>query len=337
MVDMTIDGKALNQFLETVKPITTKRFNVPYEDWVFFDGDFAYAFNGLYFYHTPFKAPGVMALPAKRTLLTLPKDSGEIGVLLGKDYIALDTEKSQVDFAYPFKSIEEYMRSFYVEGGDIENEVQHDFLECLEFCSQTIFKENIEYSNIYVYDGNAYSTEGSRISVHPCTLDNTSLSIGIEKVLQSTGEPDTFVVNDSVVSFKIGDAVLSVSRNIGNHNAVTDYVPSSDALVETITVNNAKNVLAVLKKAQSFDTEFKKKDTQVTVTIADGKAEISIEGVKSKFREDVEIESTKDVSFKVHPSHLYSVVEMEAPILFGPPSHMKATDGYRTRYLWVEK
>lgn len=334
---MTIDGKALSSFLETVKPITTKRFNVPYEDWVFFDGNFAYAFNGLYFYHTPFTAPGVMALPSKRTLLALPNSGGEIGVLLGKDSVTLDKGKTQVDFAYPFKSIEDYMKSFYLEGDEIENEVQDDFLECLEFCSETIFKENIEYSNIYVYDGNAYSTEGSRISVFPCTLDDTSLSIGVDKVLQSIGQPDAFLVNDSVVSFKVGESVLSMSKNIGNHTAVTEYVPPTDPLTETITVNDPKGFMKTLKKAQSFDTEFKKKDTQVTATITEGTAEISIEGVKSRFKEEVDLEASKDISFQVHPSHLHSVIGMESPILFGSPSYMAATDGYRTRYLWVEK
>jgi hypothetical protein len=333
---MTIDGAALRKFLESVKPITTKRFNVPYEDWVFLDGNFAYAFNGLYFYVTPFDAPEIMALPSKRTLLFLPNKDEEIGVLLGKDSVKLDSKSSQVEFSYPFKSIEDYTKSFYLEKEPMMYEAPDDLLQCLEFCSQTIFKENIEYSNIYVHEGYAYSSDGSRISVYPCDIPDTSLSIGVEKVLKSVGEPDSLVVHNSVTSFGIGEAVLSVGKNIGEHTAITNYIPPTDMLDYAITFHDRKEIMKVLKKAQAFDAEFKRKDSQVIVSVSKDEGEIRIEGVTSKFSETVDMTSTKDVTFMTHPSHLHSICEMEGQLYFGDVPYMQAKDVDAIRYLWVD-
>lgn len=332
--NMVLSSKELNAFLDTVKPITSKRFNVPYEDWVFFDGNFAYAFNGLYFYHTPFRAPEVMALPAKRTQIFLPNKDTEIGVLLGNESVTLDSGKSQIDFAYPFRSVEDYMKSFYVEAEEITHPVQEDFAECVRFCSETIFRDNIEYSNIYVHEGNAYSTDGSRISVYPCDIPNVTLSIGIDKLVDAFGTPDTVLVSGSTVSFGIGDGILSVLQNIGYRTAVTQYIPKDEPLVNTIRIPDPSEIAKVLKKAQSFDTEFKKKDTMVTVSIGD-EAEISMEGVKSRFREGVEIYASNPVTFRVHPAHFSSVLEGE--LWFGDVPYMKSTNSYSTRYIWVEK
>ena len=341
-MENAIDRKELLSFIERVKPIVSKKVNVPYEDWIFFDGNYVYAFNGLFFFLQPFDAPKEMALPVvpvKAMLSRLHEDT--VSILIGIDSVTIECQGNQADFNYPFKSISDYMQSFYVETAPIENytSLPSYFRDAIDFCSKSTFPMNIEYSNIYVQDNMAMSSDGYKIATRFVDCPDASFSLGIEKVLGSVGEPDLILIKDSTVSFRIGDSVLSMVRNIGNVSAVSRYIPNTSTATESFRIENPSEWKQALLASKAFDIEFKKKDVTVHVSIEDGEAVISTEGVKSKYTHKLKgVYSSSNLAFRIHPDHLISLVEMEGEVRFGTNDFLvcESESENECLYLWVE-
>jgi hypothetical protein len=340
--DLYIDKEALQHLLQRVKPIVYKRFNVPYENWVFFDGSYAYAFNGLYYWLEPFDAPQEMALPAKQIETMIAKTkSDKVYLLFGRDSVSVEIDGKQADFNYPFRSIAYYMKSFYVETVPREDfiPVPSSITDAIKFCSKSIFPENVEYSNIYVVNGIAYASNGMRIAEAYCELPDTKLSIGIDKVLDAIGqEPESVLNKVHSLSFWFPSGLLSMSKNVGKPEAITNFIPDTQALTESFEITDSKSWMRALKSAKAFDDEFKKKDMTLHIEVADSKAVITTTGVKARYTQEIEdVPHTSAFEFNIHPDVLLPAIEMEADVIFGDADFICAVGQGKRMYMWVER
>lgn len=327
----------LTDLLKKTKPIWSTTGTIPHNEWVFFSGDMFYTFNGYHFYSQPFNGP-VGAFPASSLLQILNRSGKEIVLEGGEDSSSVKG-KTKAEFDYPF-NLREHVRSFYIEEGEFL--LSRNFNNALLACSQTIFRDNIQYSNCYVVNNRMYSTDGYRITIVETESPNCSIPINTEKMLFD--EVRGIASNSRFVSFKLGDGILSAMRNIGHENSVLKHVPQCEFDVR-IEWGNPEEAQEILTMMERFDIDFKKKDITVLVDITGSQATLSMNGIKASVQESTVCKSNKNVSFSIHPHHLRNLLNVaDIHYLSTQPESdlvakggtMVATDGKTHQYLWVE-
>lgn len=331
--------------LDKVKPVTTKKFNLPYEDWVFFDTEYMFAMNGQFFIRLPYPTEKMFALPSKQTRVFLANAGETVNILYGNDSVSLDYQvgkkSAQADFSYPFSSIEKYMRSFYIAPDDSERvEVDGRFMDALAFAELYVYKDNIEYSNVYSFDSILFSTNGSIIAeADTCAIPDTSFSFGTGDVLRSLADDVESIQNDeTTVTYRMaGGAIVSALKNIGKATAITKYIPDISVLENIIDIRDPPEWGRAIKAAMNFDDEFKRRDKLVHVALSPDGAVISFQGVRTKYIQEIaEVSSDVPVAFRAHPTVLLQITE-GSDVRFNPTKpYLYVSGDYTGLHLWVE-
>jgi hypothetical protein len=333
---MKISTQELKAFLKKTKPIWNNRQTLINQDWVLFDETNAYVFNGLLFYHEPFKFL-LGAIPAQPVLVLLEKSKAEYCEFHTHDYasseIRIDSTKAV--FNYPF-DLNKHVQSFFMETGTFS--LIHSFNEKQEICAKHIHKESREYGNTYIIGSKMYATNGYRYITVPIEPIEATIPNTVNPILKAFKEPVRGIhMSPSVVSFKISNGILSALLPVAESD-IAKYEPNFSVLSHEIEFANADEVVNILDTASKFDIEFKRKDLMVDVHIDKEQAVFLLKGVKMELNQQAVCKSDITFNFRARPSDLKDIFATSSVLYVAPESDFIATRGSNgeTLYLWVE-
>ena len=330
-MEFQISVEQLKLLLTITKPVWKTAGNILHHEWIYFYNGVMYCSNGYVSVHRPVGFNHTFALSAKQADVLIRKSKEEFAtIIIEQDYSGLKVGKAAAQFSYPFSSIEDQLRHFSVPTTDF-TPCSH-IKKAVDYCIKTVAKENIQFSNMYLFSNKMYSTDGYRITVVNVEGISTSIPYGMASVLFD--EPDTMTVDTDAVHFKVGEWVISGMLHIGEPDSIVGYVPVDDLDKVIEFPDEAKEIV---NKSRKFDNEYKLKDLYIDVIVKDGNMVFQINGIKSKYRESIEYESDSTFGFRINPAFLEYGLSLSNRFKFEPGSQsMIIENDDMVQYLWVE-
>ena len=324
-----VNTKALFGFLKDTKYVwNTKGLN-PHYSYGFIHNNVARVYNGYFFASTPIECEDlIFSVPELHTILSTHKeDTFHMTVHEGATRVLAGRKKAM--FSWPTE-FQEIVRKFYYHGEKDSVFIDADMLR--ECCSH-IYKENMELSNVYLHNGKMFSTDAFVFCVGDCQNINTSIPLGIEKLLLPDEDGRFKVSHETSMVTIEGKYTISAMVHAGDGNKVYGFLPSVFPENECAFSEEFHKIVTNMRK---YDTEFKKLDSKMTVRFNAGKASFTFEGNKSKFMDICDVECSKAFEFEVNPSKLETFIKGYNKLYFTEGLPYVAVRGTMSKYLWIE-
>jgi len=293
---MTFQSEQLAKIIKDWKPVWSTAGSVKHHDWIFFSGGYVLCYNGYFYVHTMIDMPSDahFALSAQSALALLTGDTVEVGYT--DDASFMQVKKRRVEFSYPF-SLKEKIEKFYLYDKPLASRVP-DQLQLIEMFGY-VFPQNIEFSNVYAYNGNLYASDGYRIVMQPTTSIDAVFPFGIQKLIndQIRGIEST----PDGITLSYGEYTLSAAKTMGHARAITSRIPSTLTSQWCIIPDE---IFEILEATKTFGSEFKAKDLKVQIDFTKDTGTVTIKGFKSKFSDSFPCECTHPFTIYGHPNHL---------------------------------
>jgi hypothetical protein len=321
-------------FISDTKPIWSTIGLLQHTEWILFSAGRGYTFNGFHYCSAVVPFNETFALPGHQVEVILSgtkEDFCDVYYDDKKSGIKIKDSKGQ--FSYPF-SVEKQLNHFYSDIDSSLWQLCHGFTEALNVCSQTIHKNNIEFSNCYVIDKKMYSTDGIRYSVVETDSISCSIPIGTDKVINNR-QIRAIQENNTMVSFLVDTYIISATKNIGSGVKIKTHEPKERP---GIRVSYTKELVSLFDTAKKFDNEFKLKDLYVEVKFDNNMLYLSITGVKNMFRKEFPVDTAVPFVFKVNPGLFTTIAKDYSSFFYDPGmSYLLFSEGERSQYLWIER
>lgn len=341
-METKISVTELNALLLETKPIWSNPITVTSANWVVFSEGRFYCTNGVFHYSTECTYMEA-AVPASDIHELIRKyEDGEVVIDAHDSSVNISIKipgrkAIQASFDYPFE-FKNSLDSFYDEENISTDDIE-GFSNALQFTSQYVFRDNIEYSNVYVVNGNAVATDGYCIAKSSVTCPDTSLVFGLSKVLNGLPEPERVFQNSSSITFYHPDYKLSCAKAMGKPTAVTDYIPDVSKLKRDFSIGNVDDFCDIITSLKRL-SDFKKQDKFVVLESNGTTLDVFMDNVSKTYRYPIE-NATVNSSFsmKIHPDHIVNLLRVSPTVRYETSeSFVYAFDSELKRNLvvWVE-
>lgn len=323
---MKINSKYLETILKDWKYILNTVGSKKHQDWLIFDNDKIFAFNGYFYISTDFKAPGSFAINANCISIL---DSPEVDVMWKETRSMIKAGNKKIEYDYPF-TLQDKITDFYYDTSPTSSLVPQDIDYIFKFVCHP--KDSINFSNVYVKDGYMYGTDSFRVIKQKTNCVDTTLPYGVQKIVNE--EIRSIADNDNGVTLDFGEYKLSAVKTLGSVKEILPYITK----IPTNKIVLPGEAIDLLFQVKKFDFEHKKKDVQAIVECSNNKLVIKAEGFKSAFEAELENEYSGTFRFSTNPDHLIEILQLNTELFYDPGlDYVVAQDETITHYLAVGK